>query len=349
MSNSAYQLCVDDHPPFVYICTAYAQALQKLGYEVTTVFSGTRGFSDDTQAIPGSVHYRKRPFPSGTRPDIVIAHRFRSYRAALTAKGRPRIVVVSHEAGMFRTRSRRLRRRLSRPVAYAGISRVIIDDFERVGIHGAEVLPNTIDLDEIRRNLLTRAAARDVLSLPQDAFVVGMVGRLHPVKEPLRAIKPFLAFRETCPNAILAYLGEGVMRPVLERAIAENMSSRAAEPVGAIRLLGVKPGARALLPALDVLLSTATRETFGMVFLEAMAANVPVIARDSPGPFEALGPCARYFNTDAELIDALEDVAHLTPQDHAEAARQAEARLRSKFTTEVLTTRLEAILTKATH
>ena len=303
----ALQLCPNDYPPFVDICAGHAEALGQLGYRVRTVFFESRAAAPAAGVI----------YAAGDRlaevverkPDLIVSHRYRAYRVgAALARGQAvrRHVAIAHEFGMFAKRLRRLRYRLERPAArFAGVSDAVVEDLRVAGIATPALLPNPLDPAALRRELLPRSAARAALRLPASAFVVGVVGRLHPKKAPARALGLFLRFRQADPMAHLVFVGDGPLRAELE-GIADD----------GVTFAGFRADAKTLLNAFDVLLCCSTeREAFGLALLEGLAAGLPVIAADQPGPRFALGDEGVYFESDDQLLDALHRQRQRAPGD----------------------------------
>ena len=175
---------------------------------------------------------------------------------------------------------------------FAGVSSAVADDMARDLGRPCATLPNPIDHAALQANLLSRAEARDALGVAKDAYAIGVVGRLHWWKRPTFAVE---GFRRALPklgsDAQLVFVGSGDEAERLPKA--PN-----------IVLAGFVPEAPRYLRAFDVVLSTSTaREAFGMSLVEALAASVPVVCADQPGPREATGGCARYF--DGNDVDAL--------------------------------------------
>ena len=294
---SALQLCPNDHPPFADICAGHAEALEQLGFGVITVF-----FESRTAApVAGAVYAAPRELRAVVedRPDLIVSHRYRAYRsgAALARSlAVPRHVAIAHEFGVFATISRRLRYRLrSRSVRLAAVSNAVAEDLRTAGVAEPALLPNPLDCVALRRGLLSRSAARAALQLPDAAFVVGVLGRLHPKKAPDRALRAFQRYRREDADAHLIFVGDGPLRTELEGGGDEGVT-----------FAGFRADARRLLPAFDVLLSCSTeREAFGLALLEGLAAGLKVIVADQPGPRFALGDEGVYFDSDDELIEAL--------------------------------------------
>jgi glycosyltransferase involved in cell wall biosynthesis len=154
----------------------------------------------------------------------------------------------------------------------------------RLGGH-ADVLPPAVKPVP----LVDRSAAREALGIPADAeLVIGVVGRLSPVKMPELAVAA--AARLASGRALVVFVGDGPERDRLRRIGAESGV--------AVSLPGRVPQAVRLLSAFDVLAVPSPYETFGLALAEAAAAAIPVAAVDSPGArtvAEACGmttPCA---------------------------------------------------------
>ena len=127
-------------------------------------------------------------------------------------------------------------------------------------------------------------AARFRLSIPQDAFVIGHVGRLAREKNLhflSHAVARFLLRQK---NGYFLVVGEGP----LQKEIQEIFRSLAL--TNRLRMTGVmSPQA---LPevyhAMDVFAFASRSETQGMVLTEALASGVPVVALDACGVREVV-------------------------------------------------------------
>lgn len=292
MTRRALQICPNDHPPFGDICDGFEAALAQLGFDVTTVFFAPAGVAP----APATRRYGRpaelRRLADRVAFDLVLTHRYQGYRAG-TACAAHQQVSLSHGFGMFQRRRRRWRGRLTRRrVAFAGVSTAVADEMAGHLGHPCATLPNPVDVETMRAGLIDRPAARRALGLGAGAYVVGVVGRLHWWKRPLLAVEGFSRAQPTLgPAAQLVFLGDG--------ALASRMPRRPD-----ITLAGFVPDASRYMRAFDVVLSTSTeREAFGMSLVEALAAEVPVVCADQPGPREALGGCARFFDgADADAL-----------------------------------------------
>ncbi|MEZ0089361.1 glycosyltransferase [Streptacidiphilus sp. EB129] len=163
-------------------------------------------------------------------------------------------------------------------------------------------IPNGVDAARYAQPALTRAATRQTvraqLGLPQDAFVIGGLGRLVPGKR-FEVLVGALARMERVPGVgrvpWLLLVGDGCSREALElQAGQEGVSDR-------VVFAGERDDVPDLFTAMDVLAAPSTVETFGLALLEALAAGLPV--RWSSGPALAelppeAAPGARWTNAD---------------------------------------------------
>ncbi len=110
-----------------------------------------------------------------------------------------------------------------------------------------------------------------------------VIARLDPGKRIDQAIDAFAAVHKDHPDARLEIAGDGPERVKLERHIL------ALGLTGAVTMLGHDPHARDRLWSASGLLLTTAYEAFGLVVLEAMSRECPVVSYDVKyGPRELL-------------------------------------------------------------
>jgi glycosyltransferase involved in cell wall biosynthesis len=132
--------------------------------------------------------------------------------------------------------------------------------------YGMDYNPQTFDRPK------ARAALRHELGIGADVPMVGMVCRLIEQKGVAYGLQAFANVHAAFPLAHLVIAGDGDLRAGLE---AEARELGIAKDV---HFLGWRADALAVLGALDVFLMPSLWEGFGLVLLEAMSCNVPVIA-----------------------------------------------------------------------
>jgi sugar transferase (PEP-CTERM/EpsH1 system associated) len=110
------------------------------------------------------------------------------------------------------------------------------------------------------------------LGLGPDQPVIGIVGRLDPIKDHLSLFEAFLRVKTEIPQAVLLVVGDGPERKKLESVAGEN-----------IYFLGNRSDAPKVFAALDVFVLTSLNEGISNTILEAMASALPVVATDVGG------------------------------------------------------------------
>lgn len=130
-------------------------------------------------------------------------------------------------------------------------------------------ISNGIDTDYFKPDLQMGQKFRQSLGIPKDAFVVGMLGRVDPMKDFATFLKAMDILSSTHKNLYCIVAGKGTDK--------ENW------PIVPPRLkrLGVWKNVPEFLNSLDVLvLSSAFGEGFPNVVAEGMACEIPVIVTD---------------------------------------------------------------------
>lgn len=123
-------------------------------------------------------------------------------------------------------------------------------------------------------------ASRTELGLPAHVPLFVSVGRLIPRKGFEGLLRAWCAL----PTAHLVIIGDGPLKDRLEKVIRElTIGSR-------VHLLGFvdEVTKRQVLRVADAYISGAEHEGFGIVFLEAMEAGLPIIATDNGGQTDFL-------------------------------------------------------------
>jgi glycosyltransferase involved in cell wall biosynthesis len=130
-----------------------------------------------------------------------------------------------------------------------------------------------------------RAEARRALSVPDDVPLIVTVCRLFPSKGPGDLIRALAVLRNQHPTVQLLIAGREVQRGYaaeLQQLIDDL------ELGEHVKLLGHCPDVAPLMAAADVFAMPSIGEPFGLVYLEAMAMGLPVVALESGGAPEVI-------------------------------------------------------------
>lgn len=131
-------------------------------------------------------------------------------------------------------------------------------------------IASAIDLNIPPASPGNRAAARRLMDLPDDALVVGTVGRLAPQKAPQDMVAAIAAMDRA--NVYCVWVGDGPMREEVARLVERrNLANR-------FLLLGERRDVAALLPGFDVFALSSHYEGLPCSLVEAMTCGLPVVA-----------------------------------------------------------------------
>jgi len=131
-----------------------------------------------------------------------------------------------------------------------------------------EVIYNFVDTDRFVRNSDARYRAR--FAHPEEAILVH-ISNFRPVKRTEDVIEVFARVSSEVPARLLM-IGDGP-----ERARAFDLAQKLGV-LGRTQFLGSFPDVESVLGIADLFLLPSAKESFGLVALEAMSCEVPVVA-----------------------------------------------------------------------
>jgi D-inositol-3-phosphate glycosyltransferase len=122
---------------------------------------------------------------------------------------------------------------------------------------------------------------RRLLTDDPDGFLVGIVGRIDPMKGVDVLIRAMALLAGRAASARLVVVGS----PGLDAGEYEDAVKKDAERLlgQRVRFVGPRSDVPQVLRALDVLVNASAAEPFGLIVLEAQACGVPVVAPSSGG------------------------------------------------------------------
>jgi len=138
------------------------------------------------------------------------------------------------------------------------------------------VIPNGFDVEQYRPDRASRAAVRKELGLPEEARLIGCVGRFDRAKDHATLIQAAATILPK-EQVHLAICGEGV----IDANAGLTGLLRAAGIANRCHLLGRREDIPRLLAALDVFVSSSAVEGFPNAIGEAMACGVPCVVTDA--------------------------------------------------------------------
>lgn len=218
-------------------------------------------------------------FISQNDVEIVHAHVARDYpiaaRAARIAK-KP-FVLTRHVLFPLKKLQKYALRNVAGIIAP---SNAVADALRRQNLFPPEIIQtihNGIDLSKFT----------DIEKVDNPNFTIGTIGHLAPIKGHDIFIRAAAIILQKRADFQFVIVGEdknpsGENRRELENLIGElNLQSQ-------VKLAGWTNDVRAILNQLDLFVSAARSEPFGLVIVEAMAAKIPVVATKSEGATEII-------------------------------------------------------------
>lgn len=220
--------------------------------------------------------------------DIHILHVHNQLRFPLRSRILPKLagvpLIVEHEHGMvWNTFSTRLihwtQGLVDANICNSNAAKIMLKqkcDIEARVIYNGVPVPHNGEEEQVRLRL------REELGLPENAKIVGFVGRLNNPKGPEAFIRMVPAVSRAVPQAKFVVVGDGPMRTSLENEV-RNLGVEKQ-----VYFLGYRKNPFHLLEQLDVVVVPSFREAFGNISIEAALAKKPVVASSVDGLAETV-------------------------------------------------------------
>lgn len=219
------------------------------------------------------------------RPAIVHTHTAKAGLLGRIAARSARVPVVVHTFhghvlhGYFSPRTTAVFRWLETRLAaladgLVAVSESVKADLVRLGVARDEkirVIPLGLDLEHLSATL-PRGTLRQAASIENGAPLVGMVGRLVPIKDAPTFLEAARILRTTRPDVRFALIGDGEERA----ALGDECRRLGLEEV--FTFFGWRSDLAAVYGDLDVVVNASRNEGTPVALIEALAAARPVVA-----------------------------------------------------------------------
>lgn len=137
------------------------------------------------------------------------------------------------------------------------------------------VMPNAIDTEKFAYDAKTRIVLREELDIPQDAFVVGHVGRFMYQKNHRFLVNVFAELYKQKPEARLLLIGEGELKEQIEQQVRTlNLQDK-------VIFTGARQDVNKLYSVMDVFCLPSFYEGMPLVAWEAQASGLPCVFADT--------------------------------------------------------------------
>jgi glycosyltransferase-like protein len=299
---------------------ALAEALAGRGHDVSVWTLGRGGDDVFFRPVAPAVSVRVVPFAADPHENVGqrIMRSIDTLRAAFTddydivhaqdcisANAVPWCIRTIHHLDQFTTQelAECHEKAIINPVARICVSAAVAAEVKSGWGYSPAVIHNGVDAERYIRAAGESSEALEDLRRWQEKLgkYVLAVGGIEPRKGSLDLLRGFAGVRRTQPDVRLVFAGGETLFDYRDyRAQFDELATELDIPY---TLLGVVPDDQmpALIAASSVLAFVSTKEGFGLAAMEALAAGVPVVARDLPVLHEVLGKAA-HFAADAPGI-----------------------------------------------
>jgi len=219
--------------------------------------------------------------------------------------------------------------------SYAGMRYAVSKGFD---VGRIRVVDNGIECDHWRRDARAGARFRETHGIPAHAPLVGLVGRLDPMKGHDVFFRAMAKLRELREDVQIAVIGSGAV--AFDRSLHELGSAILGDD--SIRWIPEQADLVPVYSSLDVLVSASSGEGFPNVVAEALACDARVVVTD-------VGDSARLVGEDGRVVpagdaEAMSKAIEVALQPRPSGPPYPHERIRAQFGVDVMVDRTEALL-----
>jgi len=203
---------------------------------------------------------------------------------------------------------------------FISVSSVILEKHIKAGIgknKKSSVVRSGFNTEEYREVQSLREKTRKRFNIGEKEILIGMIGRLSPMKGQEYLLKVFAGISYDYPHIHLVLVGDGILRKAFEKFVEKNSLE------GKVHFTGlVKPShIPAYASAMDIGVHTSLREGLPRAVVQILATGSPVIAFDVDGAKEVIKNGMNGFLVPAEDEVSLEEkIRYLI--EHPEARKK---------------------------
>jgi len=213
--------------------------------------------------------------------------------------------------------------------------------FRSVNPDKMSVISLGLDLEKNLHAPLASGRWREKHGIPGDAFLMGMVARLVPVKNHHMMIQAMQILSDMRPNLHLALVGGGELEAALRKQVAD------AGLQAKVHFCGVEKEIEDVYSDLDLLVLSSKNEGTPVVIIEALASGCPVAATRVGGVEEVLEHGRRGFLLSQDPDQFVRDLGGLLSEKKLQRPDEMKRReIAGKYSIDSLVTNMHNLYSK---
>ena len=203
-----------------------------------------------------------------------------------------------------------------------------------------EIILNGFDTEAFRPCPTARSGLRRELAVPDDATLVGLLARFHPMKDHATFLNAAKIVSAAKPDVHFVAAGRGVEAAPLLNSLVAELDLR-----GRVHLLPERNDAARFLAALDVAVSSSYGEAFPNVVGEAMACGTPCVVTNVGDSAQIVGDAGAMVppRDAAALAAGVLGMLTLDPTSRDTLRLAARERIKSRFSLAGVAARYEQL------
>lgn len=183
---------------------------------------------------------------------------------------------------------------------------------------GIQVVPLGLELGRFANLARAPAEFRRELGLADDAVLLGIVGRLVPIKRHSDLLEAMALLRQQGEALHLAIVGGGELEAALREQVQRlNLNS-------CVHFCGFRQDLERIYAALDAVVLCSANEGMPVSLIEAMACGLPIVSTDVGGVRDLLSPYPSYKLVPPSGIEELAWAISETLKHHERLRAQAQ-------------------------
>jgi glycosyltransferase involved in cell wall biosynthesis len=202
-----------------------------------------------------------------------------------------------------------------------------------------EVIANGVNPDAFRPSAEARTQLRRELAISEETLLVGLVARLHPMKDHETFLRAAAIVARQHP-AQFVLVGRGVSASSKLQALIESLAL-----IGRVHLLPERRNVAEILAGVDVAVCSSTSEGFPNVLIEAMACGTPCVTTDAGDSALIVADPSRVapIRNPAALAGAILRLLEMTTGQRKTLGLEDRSRVLANYSLDVIAVRYETL------